>query len=360
MGSLLDSLKNITPTLNALDTSKTPPVLYLDTLETNVIVTIEPWDNIRTDQTAFLLLNGIQIAVKQIEPLDPTGATPRAGKAPVFTVPVATNFFAGDQDKIEIKLTDTANNIGMSQPLNFDVKASELADEVKIDLTEGAGGYNSDNPYLMPANIAVLRGPPGMHLTAHGKGAVRFQDVGGSDKCNFYFDENGLSPLVLIKIDNIHVDSANAAASQDEIIISHNKENDTIVSKPVVFGDYETPSDPAVAKVIKSVSCNTVGIADGTTLCIISIIFDKSYIDQKNDDTVYIMVPQDLSVDTKTYNKNFPVGFSKPNLPFVKILDYTAEFGVTSQSTGLFTVSFFPSRSAGSYYSKSINFKALS
>lgn len=359
MTNILAIIGDLTPILNELDRTKNPPVLYLSATSKNIDITILSWDNIRTDQTAFLLLNDTVIDIQKIKPLNPTGPEIRAGKAPIFTIPVATNFFAGNEYYIQIKVQDTTGNIGITKKLVFVVKTDPLVDSVKIDITEGAGGYNSDNNYLMPANIAVLRGPPGMHLTAHGKGAVRFQDVGGADHCNFYFDENGLSPLVLIKIDKIHIDSTLAATSQDEIIISHHKQNDIISSKPVIFGEYETPKDPLIAQSIESVSCNTTGIADGSTLCIVSIVFNKSYIDRTKDDTIYIKADSELNVIKNTYNKNFSIIVLKPNLPTVKIINYTAEFAITTNSPGKFNVAFFPSLNATAYWNKDIIFKSL-
>lgn len=360
MVSIFADMSGLKPVLNALDNTKSPPVLYLNTVGDSVIITIEPWDNIRTDQTAFLFINGTQAYVQKIEPLDATGPEPRKGAAPIFNVPVATNFLAGEQYSVEIKITDTAGNSGLSQKLIFDVRTDSLADAIKIDITEGAAGYNSDNGYLMPANVAVIRGPAGMHLTAHANGAVRFQDVGGADHCNFYFDENGLSPLVLIKIDNIHVDAAFASAIQDEIIISHSKQSDLIASKPVVFGKYEAPTDPLVSKSIDSVSCNTVGIADGNTLCIVSIILNKSYIDETNDEIIYIKVDDEVSIELTTYNKSFVTSNAKPNLPTAKIVNYSSEFGLTTNSRGKITVGFFPSKNSSAYWSKDIDFKELS
>lgn len=198
-----------------------------------------------------------------------------------------------------------------------------------------------------------------MQLTARGRGKVRFQDVGGADVCNFYFDENGVAPLVLIRIDKLHVDAV-AASIQDQIYITRRGQTDEIFSRSVSFDDYVPVTDPNLSSAIDSVSCNTVGIADGNTICIISIVFNKSYIDTSSDDTIFIVIPDGLSLSKNLFNKNFPIRMAGPNLPTVKIVDYTAEFGVSAEKPGTYKVSFFPSKSALAYFSKDILFKELS
>ncbi|EEY03429.1 hypothetical protein [Brucella neotomae] len=359
MDNIFAALGDITPTIDKLDTTQSPPVLYLNIVNGSVVATCAPWDSIRTDQTAFLLLNDVVIDSQPIEAQDPTGPTPRLGKPPQFTIPVANNFSAGNEYNIQIKVTDTVQNIGISQKLTFDVREDSLEKDLKIDITEGAAGYTDDYPYLMPANIAVIQGPPNMQLTARGRGKVRFQDVGGADICNFYFDENGVAPLVLIRIDKLHVDAV-AASIQDQIYITRRGQTDEIFSRPVSFDDYVPVTDPNLSSAIDSVSCNTVGIADGNTICIINIVFNKSYIDTSSDDTIFIVIPDGLSLSKNLFNKNFPIRMAGPNLPTVKIVDYTAEFGVSAEKPGTYKVSFFPSKSALAYFSKDILFKELS
>jgi len=353
-------VEELTPTIDGIDTSVTPPALYLDLYNGSITVRMEAWDNIRTDQVAHLILDGSEIQSRNIQSADPSGADPDLGAAPQFKLLIDDYFRAGMQYNIQIRVTDISKNLGDSKQLYFDVKKDSLAVKIKIDITEGAGGYNSNHSYLMPANIAVLRGPPNLHLTARSYGAVRFQDVGGAEYCNFYFDENGLSPLVLIKIDNIHIDVASASKPNDGIYITHKGQNEEIISKSVSFGDYHEPTNAEVATAIESVSCNTVGISDGNTLCIVSIIFKKEYIDKTNDETVYVVLSKDLVLDRDTYNKHFPVSVGGPTFPKISIVDYTAEFGVKTSVAGPHTVSFYPSLNSSAYWTKDINFVALS
>jgi len=348
------------PTIDGLDTSVTPPALYLDLYTDSITVRIEAWDNIRTDQVAYLRLDGSEIQSQMIKPADPSGMEPKRGAPPQFRVLIGDYFRAGTSHNVQIHVIDGSENIGISKQLYFDVKKDSLEGKLKIDITAGAGGYNSDHSYLMPANIAVLRGPPNMHLTARSRGAVRFQDVGGAEYCNFYFDENGVSPLVLIRIDNIHIDKASASKPQDEIYITHKGQNEEIISKPVFFDDYHEPTDPDVATAIESVSCNTLGISDGDTLCIVSIIFNKEYIDRTKDETVYIVLSKNLSLEKNTYNKHFPVSVGGPSFPTISIVDYTAEFGVRTSVAGMHTVGFYPSLNSSAYWTNEIKFVPLS
>jgi len=359
MTNIFFNFDEITPDLKELAPNETPPVLYLDTVHDTVTVTCVAWANIRTDQTVYLYLNGTFIESRNVESRDPSGPNPAEGTPPVFPVPVAGNFYAGEHYTIKMQYKNIAGNDFYSKNLEFDVKSDSLAGEIKIDITEGAAGYSEDYPYLMPANIAVVQGKPRMKLTARSRGRVRFQDVGGGDFCNFYFDEQGLSPLVLIKIDKLHVDAAGANAPADEIYITRRDQTDEIISEPVVFGEYIPQTDPNVAQAIDRVSCNTKGISDGTTMCIISIIFNKDYIDRTSDDKIYIQVDDDVTIDLNTYNKNFPdksVYFNKPNAP---IVNYTAEFGIKTLVSGTHVVKFFLSKNSDACWVGNIDFHNL-
>ncbi|KAB2727605.1 glyceraldehyde-3-phosphate dehydrogenase [Brucella intermedia] len=358
MVNIYSDIGDIAPTIIGLDFDENPPVLFLDSAGQNITVTSDYWDNIRTDQTVYLLLDGQSIAFQQVQP-DDLQVYPNAGKPPVFTV--STIYFsAGNRYNIKYKVQDVSNNVFTSAILTFDAKQNIIEKIIKIDITEGAAGYTDDYPYLMPANIAVIRGPAGQHLTARSRGAVRFQDVGGADHCNFYFDENGLSPLALIRIDKIHVDAVGADMPGDQIYLTQKDQTTPLVSKSVVFGEYEQITDPVVKVAIDSVSCNTKGISDGNTICIISIVMNPSYMEKYDDTTIYIQ-PGSLTVDTTDlYNKNFPVTMAGPNLPTIQIVNGTAEFGVKTDTPGTYTVAFFPKKYGPAYWSKDITFYPLS
>lgn len=72
-------LEELMPTIDGLDTSVTPPALYLDLYTDSITVRIEAWDNIRTDQVAYLRLDGSEIQSQMIKPADPSGMEPKRG-----------------------------------------------------------------------------------------------------------------------------------------------------------------------------------------------------------------------------------------------------------------------------------------
>lgn len=343
--------------INELDMKQSPPVLYLNILGKNIKVTCPPWDNIRIDQTAFLLLNGDIIDTQAIQPLNPAGDDPQLGKAPVFSVDVAQNFTADNTYHMQLRVKDSAQNESLSQILTFVTKANALGADIKIDITQGAAGYSDQYPYLMPANIAVVRGPAGKELEARSQGVVRFQDVGGGKTCIFSFDDKGACPLTLIRIDSLHPSSQSASSRQsqnDRIIITERGKTDELKNEPVIFGEYVPVTDPAAAAVFKSVSSNTVGIADGKTMCIISIIANDATLNDK----LYIKLDDGLTLAKETFNK-LSLTQADIDLPYTKIVNGMAEFGVTTDSPGTYKVGYFPETNPSAYLTNTIVFKSL-
>lgn len=133
-------VEELTPTIDGIDTSVTPPALYLDLYNDSITVRMEAWDNIRTDQVAHLILDGSEIQSRNIQSADPSGADPDRGAAPQFKLLIDDYFRAGMQYNIQIRVTDISKNLGDSKQLYFDVKKDSLAGKIKIDITEGAGG----------------------------------------------------------------------------------------------------------------------------------------------------------------------------------------------------------------------------
>lgn len=360
MSSNFIDLGNTQLTIGALDNDKDPPVLYIDTVGNDIIVTCLPWDNIRTDQTAILYINNDIIQSKSIESLDPNSSDPNLGKAPFFMISVADHFIVNSTYTMKMKVNDGSGNSSTSKSLIFiaENKNTDSKNNIKIDITEGAAGYLEQFPYLMPANIAVIRGPAGKEYEARSHGVVRFQDVGGAETCIFSLDDNGVCPLTLIRIDSLHPSSQSSNLSQlgnDRIIITERGKLTELKSETVIFGEYSTVNDPTSSSVFKSISSNTTGISDGTTMCIISIIAQSSSI----NDVLYIKLDDGLSLANETFNKAI-ISKNDIDLPSTKIINGMAEFGVITDTPGDYKVGFFPQKNPSAYITQQITFKALS
>lgn len=356
MINILSDLGDTNLSVAVLDYSSSPPALYLNVVQGAISVTCAAWDNIRTDQTAILLLDGVEIASQPIEPLDPDGENPNQGKAPIFPVDVKANFTAGNRYSLQIKSVDTAMNIGLSRTLVFDVKADSLEKHISIDITQGAAGYSDKYPYLMPADVAVVRGPAGLELEARSGGAVRFQDCGGAETCIFSFDDRGVCPLVLIRIDSLNPSggpSGLLADDPDRIILFRRGKKDELISKPVIFGNY-VPATGDAALAFDSVSCNSVGIADGQTMCIVSLIMKNP----AATDTLYINLGEGLRMAEHTYNKSYSAS-PGTNLPSTPIVNGMAEFGVIADAPGTYDVAAFPRMQTSAYWTNKIEFRSL-
>jgi hypothetical protein len=345
-----------TPIFYELITTSEPYTLHIDQVPTIVHVSCDAWDGIRITQTVSLYIDDNVAYTQKVEALDPDSPDGNIGKPPVFNVEARKYFKAGKDSSIYLDYAEGEPpnpNRFLSKTLSFQVKSNSLADLLTIDIAEGAAGYTDVHPYLMPANVAVLRGPANMELEARSVGAVRFQDLDGSETCIFSFNEKGVCPLVLIRIDSIH-ETDQIAASEDAIILTQRGSSAEIIRKPVIFGEY-VPVTGDAAEAFSSVSSNTVGIADGETICVISIIMK----DPHNKDILLVKLDTGLVIAPKTFNKG--ASYIKDiDLPSISIVDGVAEFGVSAMQPGKYNIGVFPQTQSESYFSKAIEFKALS
>ncbi len=350
MTNLLE-IPEIIPIVLELDQEK--QTLYLDGIGDFVHITSEAWVSININQSVTVYINNISAGTAPpVLSGDMMQAIP-----PRFAVETRKYFQAGTTASVYLAVTQpdgTPNpNAENTQTLTFPVVADSLSDELKIDITEGAAGYSDQYPSLLPANVAIIRGPANMELEARSGGAVRFQDVGGAESCIFSFDEDGICPLVLIRIDSLHPSSA-LAAEPDSISLVRRGKADILIKKPVVFGNY-MPATGDAALAFNSVSCNTIGIADGQTICIVSIIMKNSAL----NDTLYIKLDPGLRLADHTFSDGHDTNIDL-NLPTTMIVNGMAEFGVTADSPGTYSVSAFPQSQASAYWSNSIEFRSLS
>lgn len=350
MESLIQ-VPDILPSVLELDQRR--QTLYLDGVGDYVHIISEAWATINIDQSVTVYINSISAGTAPPDPSgDKAGAIP-----PRFAVETRKYFQAGTTASVYLVVTTPDGtpypNTANTRTLTFPVVADSLSDELKIDITEGAAGYSDQYPSLMPANVAVIRGPANMELEALSGGAVRFQDVGGAETCIFSFDENGVCPLVLIRIDSLRPSSA-LAAEPDSISLVRRGKTDILITKPVVFGNYmQAPGNAALA--FDSVSCNTIGIADGQTICIVSIKMKNPALNDK----LYIKLDSGLNLAEHTFNNRQDMSLDL-NFPYTMIVNGMAEFGVTADSPGTYSVSAFPQSQTAAYWSNSIEFRSLS
>ncbi|SBW16196.1 hypothetical protein BR10RB9215_C20867 [Brucella sp. 10RB9215] len=344
-------IPEVVPSLLELDQAR--QTLYLNTVGEYSHITSQPWSSININQSVTVYINNISAGTAPpVLSADGTEVVP-----PRFAVETHKYFQAGTNAAVYLAVTQPDGspnpNSKNTKTLTFPVVADSLSDELKIDITEGAAGYSDQRPSLLPANVAVIRGPANMELEALSGGAVRFQDVGGAESCIFSFDENGRCPLVLIRIDSLRA-SGVLAAVPDSISLVRRGETDVLIKKPVVFGDY-IPATGDAALAFNSVSCNTIGIADGQTICIVSIVMKNPALNDK----LYIKLDAGLKLADRTFS-NRQDADTDLNLPSTMIVNGMAEFGVTADSPGTYSVGAFPQSQTAAYLTNSIEFRSLS
>lgn len=349
MGNAI-TVPEITPSVLNLDSND--GTLYLDTVGDTVTITCVPWADINPIQSVTLFIDDISAGTA------PPSVDPKTGTdiPPIFAVPTKKYFTAGTTSTVYmvvLKPDGTPNpDRQRTQSLVFPVKANALGAALKIDITEGAAPYSDKHPYLMPADFAVIRGPAGKKLDAHARGNFVFQDLGNASSVTFTIDEPGTATLSLIRLGFINPVSAAAAAS-DVLYLTAHKDTEELTSHPVVFGDY-TPLTGDAARQFQSVSCNTVGIADGETVCIVSIVMQPS-----NKDS-FIVVGLDSGLKISENDLNKPIHFTKfNNLYKVDIVEGTSEFAVSAKKSKTYGVTVSAASDTDAFFQKSIKFKDL-
>ncbi|MBC2886585.1 glyceraldehyde-3-phosphate dehydrogenase [Ochrobactrum sp. CM-21-5] len=355
MKNLLLTVPELTPFILELDTKT--ETLDLSLLENqNATSKMDNWQYMRSGQTVHLLLNDVELEIQTVTQ-DPSTQELRINdfKIPSFSKDGSLNFIIGS-NTLQYKVVDPDGsqnpNTSFSKKLEFRVIRDKLSAALKIDITQGAAGYTDDHPDLMPANIAVVRGVPNTEWKAHGKGRVRFQDLGGSETCIFSLDENGVCPLVLIRLDKINY-GAISAAVEDEITITYRNDTTELLSKPVVFGDYQ-PLTGDAAEEFKSISFNNVGISDNATTSIFSIIMQETNIDK----TVFVQLDYGLSYHKKTLNTFDPTVHMQNNVP-TPVVNKTVEFAVSAAKPGKYKVVISSLYNTDAIFTKTIEFRDL-
>lgn len=243
--------------------------------------------------------------------------------------------------------------VGFSLPLVFTVIDDADVADLKLDITTGASGFTDEHSNLLPANIAIVRGKPNTRWHAHGQGKVQIYEAFGFDNTGFTIEPDGTCPLTLIRIDHLNAGSASAATPSDALLITREGDKTTLLNKPVEFREYTDAPDSAKPKFI-SYSYNDIGISDGKTTSIFSIILSEA----TPDETIAIRMSSELSFVKKRLKVNTATR-ANTKIYHADVIDKTAEFGITTTTPGTYNI-IISSDKGDESFSQTIEFRSLS
>lgn len=349
MATDFQPLSNITPVIDQLSSAET---LNIAGVSSPATIHISNWQHMLEGDLVELILDG-----DENNPLDTQNVVQdgeflysiKKFNIPLLKFPLGDRFiYYKVTTKNTVGLPDSV--VGRSNKLKFKVINDTSNVDLKIDITEGAAGFNDIYSDLLPANIAVIRGKPNTQWQARGQGKVQIYEAYGADNTEFTLDENGICSLTLIKVDHLDMGSASVMLPGNALYITSTKDKKPLVSADVKFGEYHDVPEDAASKFI-SYSYNSVGFSDGKTPSIISIILKEA----NEGEEINIRMPNDLEFMEKklnTYSQKY--NLSKNYTAVIK--NRTVEFGVISQKSGKYKIN-ISSTTGDENFSQVIEFK---
>lgn len=332
MENIFQQLHNTSPIIDQLNDAQ---ILNIASGEPLATIHIDNWKNMLEGDLVELILDNNENAPIATQTVKQIGT--EKYQIDPFSVPM--NTFSLGNHNIYYKTT-AKNTIGLPQPivgyslpLNFTVINDIDAVGLTVKITQGAAGFTDAHSNLLPANIAVIKGKPGTKWHARGQGKVQIYEAFGLDNTVFDINDDGFCSLTLIRVDHLDMGSASALLSGNALYITKENEQQILQCAPVIFDDYHDVPADAAEKFI-SYSYNDVGISDGKTTSIFSIILKKSL----DGEQILVRMPENLTFVEKKLNVyNQSAAISKTYS--VNIIENTAEFGIIATKAGQYKIS---------------------